>query len=191
MQHVVELGSGTGVVGVGAEKCGAAGVVGEELRSRCCLPPARLTRSLMLPTVSDLEDLVPLMESTIQLNDCARTLAKGFRWGEDAIAAFGRTFDVCLLCEVLYWPGLALMEDDTIALLALSVSALLHPEGGAQCVCIFKEREPRRERRFLQLCEANGFAVEDLTVQVARIGLLEASDEQLGPDSIRLFVLTR
>lgn len=29
MQHVIELGSGTGVVGVGAEKCGATDVVGE------------------------------------------------------------------------------------------------------------------------------------------------------------------
>jgi hypothetical protein len=145
----------------------------------------------LISPVSDLEDLVPLMESTIQLNDCSRTLAKGYRWGEDAVAAFGRTFDICLLCEVLYWPGLALMEDDTIALLASSVAALLHRQGGGRCVCIFKERERLRERRFLQLCEANGFTVEDRTEEVARLGQLVANDEQLGPESIRLFVLTR
>src|SRR5690606_24305930 len=119
------------------------------------------------------------MENTIQLNDCSHTLAKGHRWGEDTGSAFGRTFDVCLLCEVLYWPGLALMEDDTISSLAASVSSLLHREGRSECVCIFKEREPSRERRFLRLCEENGFTVEDRTEVVVSLGELTPYDEQL------------
>ena len=129
------------------------------------------------------------MEDAVDANHCRRTQAKVHLWGEDTSATFEETFDVCLLCEVLYWPGLGVLEEDTIAALATSVASLTHV--GSLCICIFKERAQAREHRFLRLCEANGFEVQERTEQWEIPDDLRDTDEQLGVDAIRCYELRR
>eukprot|EP00026_Physarum_polycephalum_P014951 Phypoly_transcript_15522.p1 GENE.Phypoly_transcript_15522~~Phypoly_transcript_15522.p1 ORF type:complete len:233 (+),score=21.87 Phypoly_transcript_15522:124-822(+) len=75
----VELGAGIGFLGVVIEKLGAT------------------------ITVTDIPELVPVMETNIKLNNCTRATAKALSWGEDAdtVTALSNP-DYVVLCDCVY-----------------------------------------------------------------------------------------
>ncbi|CAM9784190.1 unnamed protein product, partial [Ectocarpus fasciculatus] len=62
-------------------------------------------------------------------------------------------FDVIVLSEVLYWPALDLLQEDTREPLRRTLVGLSKP--GTKVILIYKERWPEREAEFLRSCEAS------------------------------------
>jgi len=92
-KRVLELGAGTGALGIAAAALGAR------------------------VTLTDLAAVVPLTTQNVKLN--SGTLARGGSavvkvhcWGEST-AELEPPFDVILACETLYWGGWDLFQDDT------------------------------------------------------------------------------
>ncbi|XP_007253849.3 protein-lysine methyltransferase METTL21D [Astyanax mexicanus] len=124
-KRVVELGAGTGVVGIMAASLGAN------------------------VTVTDLEDLQPLLELNIKKNqNLIRTgsvTAKVLKWGED-VMDFLPYPDYILMADCIYYEQSVEPLIETLKLLA----------GPETCViCCYEERtvgvNPEVERRFFEL----------------------------------------
>ncbi|XP_065063220.1 protein N-lysine methyltransferase METTL21D-like isoform X2 [Rhopilema esculentum] len=80
--NVIELGAGTGIVGLAAATLGAN------------------------VTITDLPEFIPLMEKNISLNTKsfkeAKITAKKLKWGED-LENFTSTYDVILMADLIYY----------------------------------------------------------------------------------------
>ena len=83
-KRVLELGSGVGAVGIGARLFGASRVV-----------------------LSDIEDVVPLLEANIELNHVESVTAVALDWFQDVPSAIlEESFDLILASDVVYDPDL-------------------------------------------------------------------------------------
>lgn len=128
--HVVELGAGTGALGIGLQ---------------LALPMATVV-------LTDLPCVLPLVRLNIE-RCCgagaawpqARALCWGEAWGETADVR-ERWPEVVLACECLYWPAASLLEDDTRALLRCTLSAFA--ARGATVYLAFTVRDAARELGF-------------------------------------------
>ncbi|CAN0011569.1 unnamed protein product [Ectocarpus sp. 8 AP-2014] len=95
-------------------------------------------------------------------------------------------FDVIVLSEVLYWPALDLLQEDTREPLRRTLVGLSKP--GTKVILIYKERWPEREAEFLRSCEAS-FEVRDIPADL--LALPTASTEDPGSAAIRAVVMVR
>ncbi|CBN79081.1 hypothetical protein Esi_0176_0027 [Ectocarpus siliculosus] len=95
-------------------------------------------------------------------------------------------FDVIVLSEVLYWPALDLLQEDTREPLRRTLVGLSKP--GTKVILIYKERWPEREAEFLRTCEAS-FEVGDIPADL--LALPTASTEDPGSAAIRAVVMVR
>ena len=83
-KRVLELGSGVGAVGIGARLFGASRVV-----------------------LTDIEDVVPLLEANIELNHVEHVTAVALDWFQDVPSAvLDESFDLILASDVVYDPDL-------------------------------------------------------------------------------------
>ncbi|KAM3849362.1 protein N-lysine methyltransferase METTL21D-like [Diretmus argenteus] len=126
---VLELGAGTGVVGLMAATLGAQ------------------------VTVTDLEDLQTLLEVNIQENQAlissGSITAKVLKWGED-VADFLPPPHYVLMADCIYY-------EQSIVPLVESLKLLVGPE--TCCICCYEQRtegiNPKVERQFFELLQQN------------------------------------
>ena len=113
--RVLELGSGSGLLGLGCGLLGAREIV-----------------------LTDLPCHVPRLLENARINDGALAASSvsvkvvSLEWGADdevTEAAVGPPFDVVLACELLHWPALDLLSEDTIDLLGRTIRQTLLPGG--------------------------------------------------------------
>ncbi|CAM9163791.1 unnamed protein product [Ectocarpus sp. 12 AP-2014] len=95
-------------------------------------------------------------------------------------------FDVIVLSEVLYWPALDLLQEDTREPLRRTLVGLSEP--GTKVILIYKERWPEREAEFLWSCEAS-FEVGGIPADL--LALPTSSTEDPGSAAIRAVVMVR
>ncbi|CAM9927439.1 unnamed protein product, partial [Hapterophycus canaliculatus] len=95
-------------------------------------------------------------------------------------------FDVIVLSEVLYWPALDLLEEDTREPLRRTLVGLSEP--GTKVILIYKERWPQREQEFLRSCEES-FRVGEIPSSL--LALPAATGEEPGSAAIRAVVMIR
>eukprot|EP01064_Diplonema_japonicum_P036550 TRINITY_DN823_c5_g1_i1.p1 TRINITY_DN823_c5_g1~~TRINITY_DN823_c5_g1_i1.p1 ORF type:complete len:216 (+),score=35.60 TRINITY_DN823_c5_g1_i1:53-700(+) len=99
-KRVVEIGAGTGLVGIAAALLGAESVV-----------------------LTDLPSELPLLQENADLNSAPNTTVAPCEWGNKSHLSSLGTFDVILVSDCLYG-----RDDDTISLLLLdTLIALSHP----------------------------------------------------------------
>ncbi|KAL7873194.1 hypothetical protein AOLI_G00122650 [Acnodon oligacanthus] len=124
-KKIVELGAGTGVVGIMAASLGAN------------------------VTVTDLEDLLPLLELNIRENQTlistGSITAKVLKWGED-VTDFLPHPDYILMADCIYY-------EQSVQPLVETLKALSGPE--TCIICCYEQRtvgvNPEVERRFFEL----------------------------------------
>ena len=146
-KRCLELGSGVGAVGIGA---------------------ARHAASVAL---SDVPDVVPLLEANATLNDAPNVDALALDWFEPLPAAIaGRPFDVVLASDVVYDPELH-------APLLKTLAALLDGCGVPLCLLAHRHRNPHDDLFFAALF-ASFDVVENFLPEDARAGC---------PPDVRLF----
>lgn len=148
-KRIIELGAGTGVLSIACMKAGALEVISTDL-------PCHLEQ--------------------LRANAVLNEVAQGFRvsqlrWGED-VAAFHPPFDYVFLSELLYWPSLDILEDDTLEPLVHTVASLLGTRGTA--IIAYKTREAAREERFFSLCRSKGFVISPIAFELPSF---ESSEE--------------
>ncbi|CAM9853465.1 unnamed protein product [Ectocarpus sp. 4 AP-2014] len=95
-------------------------------------------------------------------------------------------FDVIVLSEVLYWPALDLLQEDTREPLRRTLVRLSKP--GTKVILIYKERWPEREVEFLRSCEAS-FEVGGIPADL--LALPTTSTEDPGSAAVRAVVMVR
>ncbi|CAM9726721.1 unnamed protein product [Choristocarpus tenellus] len=114
-QRVIELGAGTGALGVGMVRAGAVEVVCTDL-------PCHLGR----------------IQGTAKANGAEYSVEVDvLRWGGD-VSHLNPPFDVIVMSEVLYWPALDLLQEDTLEPLATTLVDL--SRCGTRVMLAYKER---------------------------------------------------
>mmetsp|Transcript_17903 Transcript_17903/g.24762 ORF Transcript_17903/g.24762 Transcript_17903/m.24762 type:complete len:243 (+) Transcript_17903:77-805(+) len=131
-KRVLELGAGTGALGI------AVAARWENIEV----------------VITDLEDVLPLLNTNLELNrasvsGAAQICVMEHRWG-DEVSALGRTPDVLLACETLYWGGWDLLQDDTRE--ALLKSFLSLSNANTKILVGFTIRDAKRELGFIRSC---------------------------------------
>ncbi|CAM9737350.1 unnamed protein product, partial [Discosporangium mesarthrocarpum] len=163
-QRVVELGGGTGALAVGLIKAGAAHVTCTDL-------PCHLAR----------------IQETVNANKTRNAVVvAALRWGRN-VAHLTPPFDVVVMSEVLYWPALDLLQEDTLKPLRKTLIDL--SRHGTRVLIVYKERWPEREKRFLDSCEAE-FKITHFPRDTA-IPFPKSTDEDPGPEATRAVMMTR
>ncbi|KAJ8904811.1 hypothetical protein NDN08_001326 [Rhodosorus marinus] len=143
--NVLELGAGTGALSVAMAKLGA----------HAC--------------ATDLPELFPLFQENSQANgfqvqtegahvSCqnrGRVMFGSLRWGVDTLPQ--ETFQLILGCELLYWGGWSLFDEDPqpglIQVLASECAK------GSVAILVGCSREPKREQHFFEQMAAKGVHV--------------------------------
>ncbi|XP_064652156.1 protein N-lysine methyltransferase METTL21D-like [Lineus longissimus] len=130
---VLELGSGTGIVGLQASTLGAS------------------------VTITDLEDFIPLMKMNIETNKdlvCGSVVAKTLKWGQD-VTDFG-TPDVLLLADCIYY-------GESLEPLVSTIKDLSGPETIVLCCYEERTtgNKPELEKKFFQLIREH-FDVDEI-----------------------------
>ena len=123
-KRVLELGSGVGAVGIGARLFGASRVV-----------------------LTDIEDVVPLLEANIELNHVQDVTAVALDWFQDVPSAIlSESFDLILASDVVY-------EKKNHPYLDRILRRLLMPEGH------FYLGDPQRKAssEFVKMLEGQGY----------------------------------
>lgn len=143
-KRTLELGSGTGVLGVGcalllaADRVRADGAAGSHWL-----------------TLTDLSGAVPIIRENIRLNAARRCVAQELAWGTTDVSDFGAPLDVILMADVAYLPE---AHDQ----LAATVLALSGP--GTIVLHAYTERRACHSGGLLRALSDLGFAEVDLSV---------------------------
>jgi len=151
-QTVLELGAGSGDLAVAVA--------------------AAWRGKLLHYVATDLEsNLEPIRDRIARADVKDVVTACALPWGEKPSASdllpeglARRDFDLVLLCEVLYWGGWDILQDDALELLSETLAAVLGKQ--TECICMFRERNPERETRFRGLCEERGFCVDTVAQEL-------------------------
>lgn len=143
--NVLELGAGTGALGIAIERyLSASGYSKESSRVMC----------------TDLEPVVPLMRKNVGLNK-SRALVEALPWGCSAgmdkilsklpsNAPSSPSFNAVLVCECLYWGGWSLVAEDTRPLLRRTLDQTAPNGSEANLFIGFTVRDFGREIGFMR-----------------------------------------
>eukprot|EP00300_Choanocystis_sp_HF-7_P001891 c11501_g1_i2.p2 GENE.c11501_g1_i2~~c11501_g1_i2.p2 ORF type:complete len:255 (-),score=53.80 c11501_g1_i2:259-963(-) len=161
-KRVVELGSGTGFVGIYIAKRGAAHVY--------------------LTDIDAPKVLTVLEENTAANGVQAQTTVASLDWRsrEDCAKITGPT-DIIVVCECIYNGR---THEDLIA----TVKALSPTPDTLTYVC-YAQRHPEAEKLFFERCAAEGFAVESVP-EDELVALRADVADGLGPDAAGVFLKT-
>eukprot|EP00030_Apusomonadida_sp_AF-17_P006105 a677635_58.p2 GENE.a677635_58~~a677635_58.p2 ORF type:complete len:246 (-),score=69.81 a677635_58:62-772(-) len=159
-KRVVELGSGTGFVGIYVAKRGAAHVFLTDI---------------------DAPKVLAVLEENVAANDVgAATTVRPLDWRnrDDCATIPGGAPDVIIVCECIYNGR---MHEDLIA----TIKALTGPET-ITYVC-YAQRHPEAEALFFERCAAVGFAIETASDDDMAACRADVADG-LGPDAAGVFL---
>jgi predicted nicotinamide N-methyase len=152
-QHIIELGSGTGFIGIACSILLSTGV-----GSTC--PAGGLPDGPRI-TVTDYESVIPLLREHIGLNDVAGGVeAATLFWGHTDVSEFGTPVDAVLMADVAF--------TDAYAELATTLANLCGPE--TLVLHGYKSRRGNVGQLFFEEIKRHGFTTEALDLPSSVIG---------------------
>ena len=134
-RRVLELGGGTGALAIAIARAGATRVLSTDVGGRVHDMAAAFSRENA--PAGALE---------------ARELWFGERDGTEV-------FDLVVASELLYWPALSVLDDDTLVPLVATLRAVCSRTSFCPALLAFKVRDQAREARFFDLTADAGFVV--------------------------------
>jgi len=174
---VLELGAGTGELAV-------------ELVS-----DSGFAATLQRYVATDLAERLPALARRVAA--CGRITTATLSWGELCNAellegcATATGFDLVVAADVLYWGGGDVFAEDTLAPLAATLASAVTAADGTVALVAYRERWPRREASFCELCRSRGLRVErcDQDVVAAHAPAMPLDPETAG--TLTVLRLTR